>query len=158
DGDLQRVIADVVTVSQEKTGSPDEHFFEVRLNDISRLRNDLLLNEKQTAHYLSQVAPLSFSPEFSFASQIDKRLAVAVMSLPIKLEGAGESIYRPHQDELVTGNHRLCLKDIEIVEFADVDGGAGAVGWIGHHEYVRSIPTGFGVRGLRARFGDIQVG
>src|SRR5262249_18776512 len=32
-GDLQRVIADVVTVSQEKTESADEHFFEVRLND-----------------------------------------------------------------------------------------------------------------------------
>lgn len=44
------------------------------------------------------------------------------------------------------------------MEFADVDGGVGAVGWIGHHDYVRSLPPALGVRGLRARYGDIQVG
>jgi Histidine kinase-, DNA gyrase B-, and HSP90-like ATPase len=158
-GDLRRVIADVVTVSQEKTEDGDDHFFEVRLNDIARLRNDLLLNEKQTAHYLSQVAPVPFSSEFSFAPQIEKRLSAAGRALPINLKVAGEPVHRPYQDELVAGAaHRLRIKDIEIVEFADVDGAAGAVGWIGHHEYVRSIPTGLGVRGLRARFGDIQVG
>jgi len=34
----------------------------------------------------------------------------------------------------------------------------GAVGWLGHHEYVRSIPTALGIRGLRARVGDVQIG
>ena len=38
------------------------------------------------------------------------------------------------------------------------DGEIGAIGWIAHHEYVRSIPPTWGVRGLRARYGDIQVG
>lgn len=158
-GDLQRTIADVVTTSCEKSEEYGDHFFEVRLGDIARLRHDLLLNEKQTAHYLSQVAPVPFSPEFSFAAGIEKHLVAAGRPLPINLKIAGETVHRPYRDELMAGTaQKLLIKDIEYVEFADVDGGAGAVGWIGHHEYVRSIPIGLGVRGLRARFGDIQVG
>ena len=73
---------------------------------------------------------------------------------------AGEPVHRPYKDELQFPNaaHTLRIKDIEFVEFADVDGGVGAVGWIGHHDYVRSLPPALGVRGLRARYGDIQVG
>lgn len=54
--------------------------------------------------------------------------------------------------------HTLRIKETEFVEFADVDGGVGEVGWIGHHDYVRSLAAALGVRGLRARYGDIQVG
>src|SRR5262245_25216734 len=65
-----------------------------------------------------------------------------------------------NKDELQFPNaaHTLRIKEVEFVEFADVDGGVGAVGWIGHHDYVRSLPAALGVRGLRARYGDIQVG
>lgn len=158
-GDLRRVISDVVSFTQEKAEDRDEHFFEVRLIDIARLRNDLLLNEQQTAHYLSQVAPVPFAPEFSFTAEIEKRLTAAGRPLPINLTVAGEAVQRPFRDELVAGtSHTLRIKNVELLEFADVDGAAGAVGWIAHHEYVRSIPSGLGVRGLRARFGDIQVG
>jgi len=149
-----------VTLSEERTADRDEHFFEVRLNDIARLRNDTLLNEKQIAHYLSQVAPLAFDGGFSFAPEIEKRLAITGRQAPIELTVSSEAVHRPYKDELQFPNaaHTLRIKDIEFVEFADVDGGAGAVGWIGHHDYVRSLPAALGVRGLRARYGDIQVG
>jgi molecular chaperone HtpG len=39
-----------------------------------------------------------------------------------------------------------------------VDGETGATAWIAHHEYVRSIPPSLGIRGLRARISDLQVG
>lgn len=159
-GDLRRVVASSVTLCEEKADDQSEHFFEVRLNDIARLRNDALLNEKQIAQYLAQVAPLAFDEEFSFAPAIEKRLAEAGREAPITLMVAGEDVRRPYKDEMQFPNaaHTLRLRDIEFVEFADVDGDAGAVGWIGHHDYVRSLPTGLGVRGLRARYGDIQVG
>jgi hypothetical protein len=159
-GDLRRVVADSVTLSEEKTEDTREHFFEVRLNDIARLRNDALLNEKQIVYYLAQIAPLSFDAEFSFAPKIEQRLAGAGRPVPINLTVAGEAVHRPYKDELPFPNaaHLLRIRDIEFVEFADVDGGAGAVGWIGHHDYVRSLPVALGVRGLRARYGDIQVG
>lgn len=160
DGDLRHIIADVVSVSHEKTEDTDQHFFEVRLKDIARLRNDLLLNERMVGHFLSQVAPVPFSPEFSFGSQIEKRLSEQATKHPLELTIAGEQIYRPHRDETVfaaTG-HRLRIEAIEFVQFPNVDGEVGAAGWLAHHEYVRSILPTLGVRGLRARVGDLQVG
>lgn len=158
--DVRRVVADSVTVREEKAANVEDHFFEVRLNDISRLRNDVLLNERQIARYLSQVAPLAFDSEFSFARDIERRISAVGQSVPIALDVAGEMVRRPHKDELVLSNsaNKIRIRDIEFVEFADVDGGTGAVGWLGHHDYVSSLPSGLGVRGLRARYGDLQVG
>jgi molecular chaperone HtpG len=159
-GDLRRILSDVVTVWYEKADDPAEHFFEVRMSDIARLRNDLLLNERLIGHYLAQVGPVPFAPEFSFGKEIQKRLSTNRPQIPIDLTVAGEALHRPYRDELeFTGTaHKLHIDDVEFIEFADVDGEVGAVGWIAHHEYVRSIPTGLGIRGLRARFGDLQVG
>jgi molecular chaperone HtpG len=159
-GDLRRIVADSVLLSEKAADDRAEHFFEVRLDEVARLRNDALLNEHQIANYLAQVAPLAFDSDFSFAQEIEKRLAEVGRPLPINLKVAGDTVHRPYKDELPFPNatHTLRIKDIEFLEFADVDGGAGAVGWIGHHDYVRSLPAGLGVRGLRARYGDIQVG
>jgi hypothetical protein len=159
-GDLRRIVADSVTQSEEKADDRGEHFFEVRLNDVARLRNDALLNEVQIAHYLAQVAPIGFDSEFSLAPEIEKRLAPHGRQAPMNLTVAGRAVYRPYKDQLTFPNaaHALRIKGIEFVEFADVDGGLGAVGWIAHHDYVRGLPVGLGVRGLRARYGDIQVG
>src|SRR5947207_1929038 len=66
DGDLRRIVSDVVSVWREPAETRAEHFFEVHLNEISRLRNDVLLNERVVARYLTQVAPLPFAPDFSF--------------------------------------------------------------------------------------------
>jgi molecular chaperone HtpG len=159
-GDLRRIISDVVSVSYEKSDKEDDHFFEVGLRDIARLRNDILLNERVIAHYLAQVAPVPLSADFSFAPEIDKHLQRHLPKATIELKIAGEQVFRPYRDEtqFPATFHTLRIQNIELLEFPDVDGGAGAVGWIAHHEYVRSIPPTLGIRGLRARFGDIQVG
>jgi hypothetical protein len=160
DGDLRSIISNVVSVSHEQADDKAQHFFEVRLKDIARLRNDLLLNERLVAHHLSQVAPIPFSPEFSFGPYIEERLAKKAQKKPIELVVAGEQLFRPHRDEIIfpATAHKLRIHHIEFLEFANVDGAIGAAGWIAHHEYVRSILPTLGVRGLRARVGDLQVG
>lgn len=160
DGDLRRILAEVVTVSYEPTDHVEEHFFEVRLKDIVRLRNDLLLNESLVSHYLSQVAPIAFSPDFSFGPQIEKHLSATKYGRPIELVVAGEQIFRPYLNEMIfpATAHKLQVTDIEFLNLSNVDGTIGATGWIAHHEYVRSIPPSLGVRGLRARVGNLQVG
>jgi hypothetical protein len=150
DGDLRRIVSDVVSVWHEKTEDDADHFFEVRLIDIARLRNDVLLNEQLIARHLAQVGPVPFSPEFSFGKAIQKRLSTHASQIPIELTVAGDVLHRPYRDQLEfpgTG-HGLRIQDVEFLEFADVDGSIGALGWIAHHEYVRSIPTASGVRGL----------
>jgi hypothetical protein len=159
-GDLRRIISEVVSLSYEKSEKRDDHFFEVRLHDITRLRNDVLLNESAIAHYLSQVAPVRFSSDFSFAAQIEGCLRSHIQKTPIELVVHGEQVFRPYRDEMIfpSTSHNLGIRNIEFLNFADVDGEIGAIGWIAHHEYVRSIPPTLGIRGLRARYGDIQIG
>jgi molecular chaperone HtpG len=159
-GDLRRIVSDVVSVWYEKAEDPTDHFFEVRLKDIARLRNDILLNERVISQYLGQVAPVPFSPEFSFGAEIEKRLAAHSPRIPIDLTVVGEPVFRPYRDEIIfpATSHKLRIEAIDFVELANVDGDIGALGWIADHEYVRSIPPTLGIRGLRARIGDLQVG
>src|SRR5262245_50101545 len=159
-GDLQRTVADVVSVRHQKADDIADHFFEVCLRDVARLRNDLLLNERIIFHYLSQVSPVPFSPEFSFGKQIEEQLLSHAPRTPINLTVSGEAVFRPYRDETIFPGaaHKLAIDHIEFLEFANVDGETGAFGWIGHHEYVRSIASSLGIRGLRARVGDLQVG
>jgi hypothetical protein len=57
-GDVRDVIASAATVWTGKAVDPEDHFFEVRLRDVVRHRQDMLVNDKLIAHYLAQVAPV----------------------------------------------------------------------------------------------------
>ena len=160
DGDLREIISQSTYIWSEKADDPSEHFFEVRMSEVGRHRQDMLLNEKLIGHYLAQVAPVPFSDDFSHGPAIEQALSGIVDRTPIALTIGSEPIARLYRDEirLPGGPYRLKVDEIEIVQFADVDGEVGAIGWIGHHDYVRSIHPSLGVRGLRARVGDLQVG
>lgn len=129
------------------------------MHDVARHRQDMLLNEKLIAHYLAQVAPVPFSEDFSYGSQIEEMLSNFVDRVPIDIRVMQDLVVRPYRDEikLPGGPNKLKIDEIEILQFADVDGEAGAVGWVAHHEYVRSIYPNLGIRGLRARIGDLQL-
>ncbi|MFB6418553.1 ATP-binding protein [Bradyrhizobium tunisiense] len=158
--DLRSVIAEVVSVSFAPADAGQPGFFEVRLREISRLRNDLLLNEQLIADYLAQVAPVAFAPEFSFGRSIMDELRKRGTPEPIELVLGDRPIHRPHRDELPApnGGEPTRIREVEFFDIADVDGDKAALAWIGHHDYVRSLPVGIGIRGLRARVGNIQVG
>ncbi len=161
DGDLRRIISDVVSISHETTEDTDDHFFEVHLREIARLRSDMLLNERLISHYLGQVGPVPFKPDFFFAADIEQHLHAHNVRVPLDLNVDGQAVFRPFEDVTAfpgTTDHKLCIENIEYREFADVDGGVGAIAWLAHHEYVRSIPPTLGIRGFRARVGDLQVG
>jgi len=157
--DLRTVMASAVSIATESASPDDPSFFEVRMSDVARLRSDLLLNEHLIAEYLAQVAPVPFSSEFSFGTEIDAELKKRLRLSRLAVTVNGKPITRPHQDELLTGSDKASrIREIEFFELADVDGDVGAIGWLGHHDYVRSLPANLGVRGLRARVGDLQVG
>ena len=159
-GDIRDIIAECTEVWYGKASNPDDHFFEVRMHNVARHRQDMLLNEKMIAHYLAQVAPVPFSDDFSHARSIEEMLGKFLPHVPIELTVNGDSIRQLYRDEtkISGGPYRLNVNEIEFIQFADVDGKTGAVGWIGHHEYIRSIHSNLGVRGLRARIGDVQIG
>jgi len=159
--DLRATLSEAVTVEEIPNEDVVASFFEVKLIDIARHRNDILLNEQLVAAYLSQVAPLDFCPSFSHSPAIVQALARhEAWQKPIELTINGTPVLRPFKDKMpIPGSSQAVeINHIEMIELTDFDGNVGAVGWIGHHQYVRSIPASLHVRGIRLRSGNVQVG
>jgi hypothetical protein len=75
ESDLHAVLAEIVSIESCDGHDYPRHFFEVELKHLIRHKNDVLLNEHAVRHYLSQVAPVPFSPKFTLAPDINQFLA-----------------------------------------------------------------------------------
>jgi molecular chaperone HtpG len=158
--DLNTVARKVVSVT--RTACKDcDHFFEVELKNVVRFRNDLLLNETEVSAFLSQVAPVPFSPRFRFGEELGHQLKdqAALQTFCIFINNSEAPLYRPFQDEFEV---RKGLTDkFSGVEFFPIEGVSGdrdALGWVLHHSYLGAIPESLGIKGLRLRSGNIQIG
>ena len=159
---LRTIVREAVTLRRLGPEGYPAHFFEVELVKPRRIANDLLLNEQEIESFIGQVCPSPFSPEFSFGREVTALLAPhgrAGKSYKIRINGAVEPIYRPYRDEVVySDTKKAALRNLESFEVEGIDGDIAAVGWLVHHDYQGAIPVSRGVRGLRARVGNIQVG
>jgi molecular chaperone HtpG len=141
-------------------GWPD-HFFEVELRKVIRHRNDALLNTSAVQEFLSQVAPVPFSPSFRYADRISDLLRdkVELGNLDIRISGSGEPIYRPHRNEFAIGSTLSdSFTELQPLTIPGLERGLAGIGWVLHHRYRGAIATRAGVKGLRLRTGNIQVG
>jgi hypothetical protein len=126
-----------------------------------KTRVNRLLNAIAVSEYLSQVAPVPFSPEFDFADDIQSALRdhVNLGNLEIRVNGTGDPIYRPHRNEFhINEVARDRPTQLELKALNDVDGNLAAIAWIAHHGYYGALPARTLVRGLRLRSGNVQVG
>jgi molecular chaperone HtpG len=158
--ELADIISEITTITFSADIPAEEHFFEVTLTGVGRIGDDRLLSPDAVAHYLSQVAPISFAPEFGLGDDIDLRLRGALVSNRLDIRvNEGQPLSRPFRDEIpVSGGRPLRLHAVRFVEVPSVDGGQAAIAWVAHHDYEGAINSSTRVRGLRARIGDIQVG
>ena len=158
---LEEVVNGCVQVRSVGGRSFPEHFFEVELRGVIRHRNDNLLNQNAIYDYLSQVAPVPFSPDFKLRDQIMELLGnvMTLGELTIKITGIEGPVYRPHRDRLSAPQFKeeFVFTDVEPVNVPSADGGQAGIGWILHHEYKGALPFPQ-LRGLRLRAGNIQVG
>jgi len=137
------------------------HFFEVELRQIPRHRNDILLNEDVVSHYLSQVGPVPFSSRFRFGKQIQQLLEEfnAGKTYEIFVNGAKKPIIRPFQVDFEGKKGSNNAKaELESFQISGIGDGTDAIGWVLHHDYLGAIPDAVGIKGLRARVGNIQIG
>lgn len=162
--DYKGSLSDAVrSATSHRTRRAQDHlarFFEVELRGVLRLGKDDLVNESAIRNYLGQVAPVPFAPSFRFREQLDEFLGdlPSRADLHIFVNGVGP-VYRLH-GEAVSMRQGLISKVTEpvLLSIPGVDGGVAAKGWVLHHEYLGAIPRDLGVRGLRLRSGNIQVG
>lgn len=158
---LVEVINDVVRVRKTVDNAYPERFFEVELVGVVRHGADRLMNSSLVANYLSQVAPIPFSPKFTYGEKIEAVLAkhVPLGNVGIFLNGSSDPLYRPHRDIFIARKgHEDSFLDLDFVEISGTDGNLAAVGWVGHHGYCGAISGDSQISGLRLRCGNIQVG
>jgi Histidine kinase-, DNA gyrase B-, and HSP90-like ATPase len=159
-GKLTDLIHKAVRVRQVNTDGWPEHFFEVELRAVVRHGNDELLNNAAVENYLSQIAPVPFSPSFRFREEITEALEAQapIGNLRICTKGR-EPIYRPHTNRFeVRKGAWESFGEIQFLKVPAIDGGIGGAGWVLHHGYAGAIPSKLGIRGLRIRAGNLQIG
>ena len=157
---LDDVVRKVVSVTKCENTRDSQHFFEVELEGVIRIGQDLLLNPEAVERYLRQVAPVPLDPGCRFTPEIEKFLAefIPQRRARIYLNGSTSALTRPHEDSF---NVSLTKTDrFTEVEFLRFDDGSRptAVGWVLHHGYQGALKGAPEIRGLRARVGDMQVG
>ncbi len=158
---LAEVVRDIVSVRQIDGADWPARFFEVQLNGVVRHRNDRLLSAPVVEEYLSQVAPVPFSPDFRFGAEIAAavRHLVELGNLDIRVSGAKAPVLRPHRDRFEIGKDDWdTFTGIEFREIPGIDGGVAAIAWVLHHGYAGALPVTTRVKGLRLRSGNVQVG
>lgn len=142
-------------------GWPDR-FFQVTVEGVSRYAASTLLNQDMVRNYIGEVCPVPIASSFPFAKDIKDFLSehTDYFTLNVCLDRADEPIERPfHETIPLTDSYSAPFERLEKRVIPQLDEGApAAVLWLAHTSYAGSIPPRLGVRGLRARAGNIQVG
>lgn len=160
-GGLTDIIREVVTYTDMPADDRAERFFEVEMRKVTRLKNDILMNEQAIRSYLSQVAPVPFHPDFSFGPSIQAFLINHGIRPPIHIElndNAGPVYHRARNIIEFNPNIKDSLRKIEFLEIKGDDGELAAFGWTADHNYMGAVPKRLGLGGIRLRAGNIQVG
>jgi Histidine kinase-, DNA gyrase B-, and HSP90-like ATPase len=158
---LGEIVKSIVTTRRTPSTAYPDHFFEVELIGVIRHRDDRLLNAVAVGDYLSQVAPVPFSPEFTFGVEIQAALTghVNLANLQIRINGSDNPLYRPHRNSfLINEIAQDKTTELEIKALNDVDGNVAAIAWVAHHGYYGALPNKTLIKGIRLRSGNVQVG
>ncbi len=158
---LNQIVHSVVEIKDVRADEYPEHFFEVTLRGVIRYKNDELLDQTALQNYLAQVAPVPFSPDFSFGSEVAEFLSshIGDQSFNIFFDSSEEPLYKPYRNTfLAKADVSSHFSHIEYVKLPGIHQDIDAIGWIMHHEYLGAISPDQVIGGLRLRSGNIQIG
>lgn len=160
-GSLADLIREVATVGELPGAEYPEHFFEVELRKLLRVKNDVLLNEEAVRAFLSQVAPVPFDPDFKLGSKISGFLESNGVRAPVRImleDGNGLVYHRARNSFPISPKVNDEFRDVEFFEHRNSDNEVLAFGWTLDHAYAGAVNRRLGLGGVRLRHGNIQVG
>ncbi len=160
--DAAAAIKECTSVHSLPDGDWPDRFFQVTVERVTRHAASALLNRDSVRSYIAEVCPVPISPTFPLAGEVTDFLSehIAHFVLDVRLDADELPITRPFGNALpLTDTYAAPFERLEtrIIPRLD-DGEPAAVLWLAHTPYAGSIPRHLGVRGLRARTGNIQVG
>ena len=160
--DPEKIIRNCVQVSEIDDSGWPNNFFEVEIEKISRYAADRILNREAVRRYIAEVGPVPMSESFPLAKDVEALFPDEnrLLALEVTLEGEEEPIRRMHGSGLKFSEDRKdTFREIERIRIPAVDSEKdAAIGWIAHTSYLGAIPKDMGVRGIRLREGNIQIG
>ncbi|HEX8171016.1 MAG TPA: ATP-binding protein [Thermoanaerobaculia bacterium] len=159
DGSLSDAVRNITAHRTLPTKTADR-YFEVEIRGVARHGKDDLLNDAVVRQYLAEVAPVPFSPEFVHGPAINAFLRERGVRADVDIYINGDGpIYRSHRDRVQLKPGVECALDApEFFDLPGLDGERAACGWVMHHDYLGAIPRDEGIRGVRLRSSNIQVG
>ncbi|TGT78407.1 hypothetical protein EN802_01820 [bacterium M00.F.Ca.ET.159.01.1.1] len=135
----------------------EEHFFEVRLIGLTHAP-DSLTNPDDVREYLSETAPVDFSPDWHRAADIvaDYKSYFGdepeTIDLFVVADGETAQIYKPYGESYQHAKGTMDLKSVEFFPGEDNQ----YWGWVGRMSESAAV-TDWRTRGLRVRVRNIQV-
>ena len=159
---VEETILQCVTIEKIDGDNYPANFFEVQVEGVSRYAASSILNRDAVRQYLGEVCPVSFDVNFPYTSHVSNLFEGnhPPLALDVCLDGEITPITRLHKDGVCGPGGRLD----KFVEFEQIkvpalgDSGHAAVGWLAHSSYLGAFQKALGVRCLRARAGNIQIG
>ena len=160
--DLSVIVHKCVEVLSINQGEWPDHFFEVEVKNVARHASGQILNRETVRGYIGEVCPVPMAKDFPFSNEIGALFGCGERPLALEVFFVGETepICRRHGAVLKFSDARMdTYVELQPLRIPAADGdGTAAVGWIAHSSYLGAIPRELGVRGLRVREGNIQIG
>jgi len=138
----------------------DDHYFEVRMEDVA-LTHSGLLNDEKVSEYLREVAPIDFQMEFK--NQLYNQCLPAVFKElnddmnHIKLSVNNKIDIRKRYGLSIDGTGDK-ISSLEFFKIEDPKFGLLGWGWYAITPFSRNIPASDVNRGIRLRKCNIQIG
>ena len=151
-----------VTVDSPNGIERPGHFFEAQIHGVGRHVAGVILNERLVRAYIGEVCPVPLRTELPFAKEIEGVFAehAPLLSLRVTIAGDPMPVTRPLGPAIDFSEGKSDpFRALEPVRIPSLNGGnPAAVGWVMHSSYLGAIPKRLGIRGIRARMGNIQIG
>ena len=158
----ERAIRECIAIETLPGAEYPAHFFEVQVGGVGRHAAGLILNREAVQAYIGEVCPVPIAPPFPFASKIANLFGKdkAPLVLDVTLDGELAPVTRRYGEMIRFSEGREDrFTEFEEIDIPSADGNdRAAVGWIAHSSYLGAIPKETGIRGIRARAGNIQIG
>lgn len=139
-----------------------ERFFHVAVERITRHAASKLLNHDAVRRYIGEVCPVPLASSFPLASKLEEFLTehTDYFVMDVRLDESPIPVTRPFEQTIPLSDRYSAVferLDTRIIPQLDRDRPAAVV-WLAHTPYAGSIPPRLGIRGLRTRVGNIQIG
>ena len=159
--ELSHMIRESVDIETFYSTEYPSHFFEVEISGVGRHAAGALLNRDAVQSYIGGVCPVPMPNAFPYASNV--KVLLTTLGIPLVLNIFVDDVPAPvtrHHGERIWYSNTKQDNFVEFEHFRipSVDGNDSAVGWVAHSSYLGMIPKDAGIRGIRARVGNIQIG